>query len=129
MINIKNTRLGFFGKKNSAIFLSLMACAITANAGQATVSGATIQKIRAVGEFAAPAYSNTLEISFVTPLVFALAVKCVVTTRVYVDAKNKHVISAAYLAMALGKKVNVNVDDSLPMRDGACEISFLDVEQ
>ena len=54
--------------------------------------------------------------------------KCNETTRVYVDVKHKHIISTAYLAVASKKKVNIHIDDALPIRTGACEISFLDLE-
>jgi hypothetical protein len=33
----------------------------------------------------------------------------------------------AYLALSSGRKVDIKLDDTLPIRDGACEVSFLDL--
>lgn len=44
-----------------------------------------------------------------------------------IDKEHHHLISAAYMAFASGKKVNIHVDTDLPIRTGVCEIAFLDV--
>ncbi|WP_445114737.1 hypothetical protein [Acinetobacter sp. WZC-1] len=88
----------------------------------------TIKKIRAVGNYSSPIYANTVELWFTTPLTYPNGMKCNEITRVYVDVKHKHIISTAYLAVASKKKVNIHIDDALPIRTGACEISFLDLE-
>lgn len=87
----------------------------------------TITRVRAVGDYASTTYDNTVEIWFAGTLVYPSGSKCTASYAVVVDAKHKHIIAAAYFAFASGRKVNINVDDTLPNRTGMCEISFLDV--
>lgn len=91
------------------------------------MDGLRIQKIRAVGDYQGTTYDNTIELWFTTPLGWPAGSACTSTQRVFVDARNKHVVSAAYLALAMGRPVTINVDDTLPVRFGACEVSFLDI--
>ncbi|QHH96418.1 hypothetical protein [Acinetobacter dispersus] len=85
----------------------------------------TIKRIRTVGEYSN--FSNTVELWFNETLTYPSGAQCTSTFRVHIDAKHKHVISAAYLAMMSGKKVSVYANESLPIRGGSCEISYLDV--
>lgn len=86
-----------------------------------------IQKIRAVGNYnAGTTYDNSIELWFSSAVEIS-GTNCTIGYRVYVDAKYTHIISAAYMAFASGKKVNIQVDDLLPIRNGSCEISYLDV--
>ncbi|BFM10157.1 hypothetical protein R50072_03100 [Simiduia litorea] len=92
------------------------------------VDGLVISKIRAVGDYASGTiYDHTIELWFTTSLVWSNTA-CTDTSRIYIDAKNQHIISAAYIAFSSGKKVGINADDTLPIRGGSCEISYLDVE-
>ena len=95
-------------------------------AGTAEINGMKIKKLRAVGDYPTATFDNTLELWFTVPIVWPETVACN-DFRVYVDAKHSHIISAAYMAFATGKLVNFHVDDSLPIRAGSCEITFLDV--
>ena len=98
------------------------------NAENFHLSNLKIKMIRAVGNYnAGDLYDNTIELHFTTNLQWPEGSLCTTNYRVYVDAKKQHIISAAYLAFASGKKVSINADDTLPMRSGACEISFLDI--
>ena len=116
---------------------SLIGCAIVAAstlsasncwATEYQIAGLSIKMIRAVGQYSDPAFRDTLELWFTTPVVFPAGTGCVETRRVYIDAQHYHLIAAAQLAFAKGRQVNVTVDTALPIRAGACEISFLDVE-
>lgn len=80
-----------------------------------------------MGDYQGTTYDNTVELWFAAPVVWPSGSNCTATFRVYIDAKNKHVVSAAYLALATGRKVNINVDDTLPNRAGSCEVSYLDI--
>jgi hypothetical protein len=91
------------------------------------INNLTITKLRAVGDYPGTTYDDSLEIWFSAPLVFPAGSPCTETFRVYVDKKNQHVVSAAYMAFASGKKVNIYVDPTLPIRGASCEISFIDV--
>lgn len=97
-------------------------------AAEFDLNNLTIKKIRAVGSYSNSIYANTVELWFTIPLTYPNGMRCNETTRVYIDIKHKHIISTAYLAVATGKKVNIHIDDALPIRTGACEISFLDLE-
>lgn len=99
-----------------------------ATAAEFGLNNLTIKKIRAVGNYSNPIYANTVELWFTTPLTYPNGMKCNEPTRVYVDVKHKHIISTAYLAVATKKKVNIHIDDALPIRSSSCEISFLDLE-
>jgi len=89
------------------------------------IENLTIKKIRTVGEYSN--FSNTVELWFNETLTYPSGAQCTSTFRVLVDAKHKHIISAAYLALMAGKKVSVYVNESLPIRGGSCELSYLDV--
>lgn len=92
------------------------------------INNLEISKIRAVGNYkVADTYDNTIELWFTTSLTIPSNMNCSATYRVYVDAKNTHIVSAAYLAFSSGKKVNIQIDDLLPIRSSACEVSYLDV--
>lgn len=98
-------------------------------AGTAEINGMTINRIRVVGDYPGTTYDNSVELWFTKPIAWPSSVNCVDTTRVYIDAKFSHLVSAAYLALSTGKIVNFYVDDGLTNRNGSCEISFLDVLQ
>lgn len=93
-----------------------------------SVSGLSIKKLRAVGTYESDKYNNTLEVWFTIPISFSAGSKCSGNFRVYIDAKNKHLVSLAMLAFATGKSVSVTVDDALPVRDGFCEVSYIDID-
>jgi hypothetical protein len=99
-----------------------------AMSGDFQINNLAIKSVRAVGQYRDPTFSGTLEIWFTTPLVFPAGSVCTETRRVYLDAKQRHLIAAAYLAFSMGRNVTINVDDTLPLRAGSCEISFLDVQ-
>lgn len=99
-----------------------------AQATEAYIDNIAISKIRSVGDYSAATYSNTVEIWFTTPVNLPAGMKCsTVALRVDIDAKQKHMVAAAYMALATGKKIGIAVDDRLPIRGDTCEISFLDV--
>lgn len=104
-----------------------MAIMQTATAGYVTYSGLTIAKIRAVGDYQGTTFDNTLEVWPTTPLPPTVGSNCTSTFRFYIDAKNKHLVAAIYLALATHSKIDVTLDDALPIRDSACEASYVDV--
>lgn len=88
----------------------------------------SIKKIRAVGDYkTGSVFDNTIELWFVSPVTWPSNSGCTSTSRVYINAANQHMVSAAYMAFASGKTVNVNVDNTLPNRGGSCEVSYIDV--
>ncbi len=92
------------------------------------IQGLSIAFIRAVGNYqAGTTFDNTIELWFKTPVNCPAESNCPVTYRVYIDSKNPHLVAAAYLAFASDYMVSVNVDNTLPIRYGACEVSFLDI--
>lgn len=98
-----------------------------ATAAYVTYSDLYVAKVRAVGDYQGTTFDNTLEVWPTAPLPIGAGSNCTSTFRFYVDSKNKHLLAAVYLALAMGKKIDVTVDDTLPIRDGACEASYLDV--
>lgn len=91
------------------------------------VNGMTIKLIRSVGDYPGTVFDNSVELWFANPIVWTKTLGCTSTSRVFVDAKHSHIISAAYMAFASGKKVNFFADDNLPIRNNSCEIGYLDV--
>lgn len=91
------------------------------------VTNLKIVKIRVIGSYPSPNLENTLELWFSTPIPWGSGSKCIDTRRVYVDAKQKHIVAAAYLAVASKKLVNIYAASNLPIRNGVCEIAYLDI--
>ena len=114
-------------KIKALTFAALLALAATSLAATIDVSSLKILFVRAVGQYQDPAYSNTMELWFTTPLTFPAGSPCTETKRVYIDSKNYHLIAAAYMAFSKARTVNITLDTTLPIRAGACEITYLDV--
>lgn len=93
----------------------------------AYIDNLTIDKVRAVGNYSTDMYDDTIELWFTSTLVWPDTVDCTVGYRVYIDAGKSHLVSAAYAAHMSGKKINIYVDDTLPIRAGSCEISYMDI--
>jgi len=91
------------------------------------VSNLEIKMIRVVGDYPGATYDNSIELWFTQPLNIDSAMNCNVTYRVFVDAKNEHLVAAAYMAKAMKNTVRIYMNDALPIRGGACEISYLDI--
>lgn len=110
------------------VALTLVGLSISIQPASATnvqYFGLTIAKIRAVGDYQGTTFDNTLEVWPSTPL--AASSNCTSSFRFYIDSKNKHLLATIYLALATGKKIDVNLDDTLPIRDNACEASYIDL--
>ncbi|MEM9101727.1 MAG: hypothetical protein AAGB12_05340 [Pseudomonadota bacterium] len=107
-------------------FLILTFC-FTTDSAEYSIDNLTISKIRAVGNYSVDTYDEIVELWFTTPLNWPNQSQCTNTSRVIVDAKFNHILSAAYLAFSSSKKVKVNIDTALPNRFGTCEVSYLDV--
>jgi hypothetical protein len=118
---MKNVKIAFF---SLTILLGFMA---NVSATEFQLPALKIQFIRAVGEYENPIFSNTIELWFTTPLQFPSGSSCTDTRRVYISSKNYHLVAAAYMAFSKGKTVNVALDESLPNRGGACEVTYLDI--
>lgn len=118
---MKNAKKSLF---SLAIFLSF---ATNSEAAAFQLNTLKIQFIRAVGQYWDPTYSSTIELWFTAPLQFSSGSSCTDTRRVYISSKNSHLVAAAYMAYSTGKTVNVALDESLPNRGGACEVTYLDV--
>ena len=96
--------------------LSLLSAPFFASAAGASQNGFTISKIRTVGDYPGTTFDNTIELWFTSALnPYPSGSACTSTFRVYIDAKHKHLISAAYVAMTTGKKVDIFLDDTLPV--------------
>lgn len=117
--------------KKSIFKLLLLVSAVSSATTQAAtqkIDNLTIKMIRAVGDYhAGTTFDDTIELWFTSPLEWNSEMNCSITYRVYVDASKTHIVSAAYMAFASGKKVSINADDALPRRSGSCEISYFDV--
>lgn len=110
--------------------LLTMLVSFFANATGQQIDNLTITKIRSVGNFhVGSIYDDSIELWFSTSLVWAESMNCTVGYRVYIDASKTHMVSAAFLAYASGKTVNVYADDTLPLRSGSCEISYIDINK
>lgn len=107
--------------------LTLLAAASTAIGTEVQRYGLTISKIRAVGDYQGTTHDNTVELWFTTSLSLPGGALCTDGSRAYIDARNTHMVAAAYQALASKTRVSINLDDSLPVRGGACGISFIDV--
>ena len=108
--------------------LALLLASFFVQAETNNAKGLTISKIRAVGNYeSGTTYDNTVELWFSEPISWPETSGCTATYRVYINADNQHMISAAYLAFASGKKVNINANEALPIRNGSCELSYLDI--
>jgi hypothetical protein len=114
------------GLRTAAIAFLGIASAQSATAGYAVYSGVSIQKLRVVGDYQGTTFDNTLEVWPTTPLPPS-ASNCTSTYKFYIDSKHRHLVAAVYLALASGKKIEVTVDDALPVREGACEAAYLDI--
>ncbi len=109
-----------------SLFLALSSVPVMAD-GQ-KIDNLTIKMIRSVGNYhAGDTYDNSIELWFTDSLAWTSNMDCTVNYRVYIDANNQHMISAAYMAFASGKKVNIHADDTLKLRSGSCELSYIDV--
>ncbi|SHG47411.1 hypothetical protein [Massilia sp. CF038] len=106
---------------------ALMTNLVCANAAEVNFYGLALSKVRAVGDYTGTTFDNTLELYFTTPLVWPAGSPCVSTDRVFINANNMHLVAAAYLALSKGRKVDINIDPTLPIRYGACEISYIDL--
>lgn len=110
-----------------ALILALATGLAPAYAQQHEQGGLTLTKVRAVGDYRGTTYDDVVELWFAAPLVFPNGSLCQVTSRVFVNASKMHLVAAAYLAISKGRKVLIHTDEALPIRDGACEVSYLDV--
>jgi hypothetical protein len=108
----------------AAFFLTI---SMNADAAGGSQTGLLIKKIRVVGDFQGEMYDNSIELWVSPSLSLPSHLKCTSPTIVYIDAKNKHLIAAAYLAFSMSKKIDVYVDDVLPIRGMSCEVSYLDI--
>jgi len=113
--------------KKSVFFLLLAMTSHACVSENFSIDDLTLSKIRAVGNHHGTVYDNTIELWFTATLNWPAGSGCTNNYRVYVDAKHSHIISAAYMALASGAKMKINIDNSLPKRSGACEVSYIDV--
>lgn len=114
--------------KNTILSFALLSISSTAIATDAYFDNLTIKKIRAVGNYIdGTTFDNTIEIWLAAPPSIPAHMGCPAGHLFYIDARNTHLISAAYIAFSAGKKVSVNIDNSLPIRASSCEVSFIDI--
>ncbi len=112
------------------LFLLLMASSFSFSviAQDITFSDLKIKWIRTVGDYSVgDTADGTIELWFDKALALPDNFPCSNKSRIYIDAKHQHIISAAYLAFASDLKVRITVDSNLPVRFDSCEISLLDV--
>ena len=122
-------KTNFFNKNKFGLILStfLFFSANHAFADTAVVDGVTISKIRAVGTYTDPTFNATVEVWFTVPVTWPAGLACQ-NFRVEIDATQRHLVAAAYLALSTGKKVDIFIDTTLPIRGTMCQISYLDVQ-
>jgi hypothetical protein len=112
-------------------FLLLLALSATSNVVSATnylVNGLSISYIRVVGDYSeGTSYDNTIELHF-SLIAWPEGSNCA-GNRVYIHTDNTHMISAAYAAYISGLTVDINADDTLPMRGTNCELSYMDINR
>ncbi|KZN68810.1 hypothetical protein N478_14195 [Pseudoalteromonas luteoviolacea S4060-1] len=90
-----------------------------------------ITSIRAVSEqFPQAPHKNTVELHHEMRDYCSLdACSTANRYRVAIDGADNHIISAAYMAFASGKPVNIFVDTNLGTRSGICVVSYLTIAQ
>jgi hypothetical protein len=113
--------------RTGAVTVAMALISMPAIADEYQINGLAISFVRVVGPYQDATYRDTVELHFTAPLVFPAGVPCTDTSRVYIDAKNYHLVAAAYAAYLKPRRINISVNNSLPLRGGACEISFLDI--
>ena len=92
------------------------------------VEGLSISYIRVVGDYQnGDLYDNTIELHF-SAIAWPTDSNCA-GTRVYIDAANTHLVSAAYAAYIAGMTIDINADDTLPKRGSNCELSYMDINR
>ncbi len=112
----------------SSVFAVLVLASQAVSAADFHFEGLTINKIRTVGNYQqGTTYDDTIEIWFTAPPTIPASSGCTSSFRLYIDAKKTHMVSAAYIAYSAGKKVAVNIDNTLPIRDNSCEVSYFDL--
>lgn len=118
---MKNNKFAAF------LLIAMLGLAANALATAFDLPPLNIQFVRAVGQYQEPQFNNTIELWFTTPLPLPAGSPCVDARRVYIDSKNYHLVAAAYMAFSKGRSVHIALDDTLPIRAGACEVTYLDV--
>lgn len=99
------------------------------NAATCKESNVTINLIRAVsGNYTDDKHKNTVELHHDTKSYCDLST-CSNKYRVIIEGSDKHIISAAYMAFAAGKKVDINIDTDLGVKYGICTVSYLTVQK
>lgn len=109
------------------VIVILLGWSVVTAAAEIQRYGLTIGRIRAVGDYQGAMHDNTVELWFTAPLNLPGGALCTDNSRAYIDAKHTHMVAMAYQALATKTRVSINLDDSLPVRGGACGISFLDI--
>ena len=108
--------------------LLILGLGAPARATDYTLNDLTLVRIRAVGDYqSGDTFDNTVELWFSESIAGRAGPSCTDGRRVFIHARHYQMVTAAYTALLKGKKVSVNIDDTLPIRYGACEISFLDI--
>lgn len=111
-------------------FLLLLVLSATSHVVSATgysVNGLSISYIRVVGDYPGTVYDNSIELHFAA-IAWPEGSSCS-GVRVYIDADNSHMVSAAYAAYIAGMTVDIYADDALPMRGPNCELSYMDINK
>ena len=90
-----------------------------------------INSIRPVsGDYPSEKHKNTVELHHEVRSYCSLSA-CADSNkyRVVIDGSDTHMISAAYMAFAAGKKVNIFIDSGLGTRNGICVASYITVKK
>jgi hypothetical protein len=116
----------YLGRTVLAFTLALMA-QMPAHSETFQIDGLKLKSIRYVGQYAAPEFRDTIELWFTTPLTFPSGSNCTSTFRVFINATHRHLVAGAQVALAMNRTINIAVDNTLPIRDSACEVVYLDV--
>jgi len=124
-------RLGIKMKNNiyGGLLTACLMASVNVKAEKCEESNVTINSIRAVSSgYHNDKHKNTVEIHHDVRNYCDLSA-CADSNkyRVVVDGADQHIISAAYMAFAAGKSVNIVIDTDLGTRNGICVITYLTV--
>ncbi len=113
------------------LFLLTVTVAMTSNVSADTCeeTNVTINGIRSVsGNYPTAKHQNTIELHHEVREYCSLSA-CAASNkyRVAIDAADAHIVSAAYMAFAAGKEVNIFIDTDLGTKHGICVVSYLTV--
>lgn len=112
------------------LFITMMVASGLSSAGEFhSLYNLNINSIRVVGVYSNDTrHNNTIELHFSEELNWPDQAGCTDKRRLFIDASHTHLVSAAYMAFASDKRIQVTIDKTFSkLAAGYCQISFIDV--